>query len=688
MVRSGVMNIRILQLIGATTLIAVTFNLPAGAAGSSPSVPELKPRFNSTYSRKPQTLSPADVRIYSQAFDAADRRNWPAVANFAGQTTDKVLLPVLDWLRILRKGPATPDEISLFAARYGTWPRLSALKRRQEALIADEADDSTALAHFTRVAPATLDGKLRYATLLAQSNQAGAARKIARTLWHSNVMTLQQETRLRTKAGFRPSDTDLTKRLDTLIWAGSRSAAARALSATRGADRRLGDARFRLRFSRAGVDQALARLTPAQAQDSALVYERVRWRRKRGRGDGAVELLLNAPETGARASQWWTEKRIHIRRLIIENRAQDAYQLTVNHGLTSGARFAEAQFLAGWIALRFINRPDLAEQHFRKLAAGVRYPVSVARAAYWLGRTLTVLNRKTEAREWFARAAGHRTTFYGQLAASEIGFLPGTQRLRNTMTSDALTAYQNRPLARIVARLADVDQHGLARLFLTHLVRSAKTDQERRLSAEFARGLNDTYLLLLTGKLLALQGMQLPFAAYPDYAPLTVQKQVATPLAHAIARQESVFNPQAISHVGARGLMQLMPATARLTAPQAHLAYTPRRLLTDPVYNSKIGSTYLAGLIEEFDGYLPFAIAGYNAGPHRVRQWLKKHGDPRNQYQGIDPIDWIELIPFSETRNYVQRVIESLHVYREKNPNFASDPFRTSGILFTRKLRQ
>lgn len=688
MVRSGVMSIRNLQLIGVTALFAVTFNVSTEAAGTPPTVPELKPRFNSVYSRKPQTLGPADVRIYTQAFDAAERRNWRAVENFAGQATDKVLLPVLDWLRILRKGPATPDEISLFAARYGTWPRLSALKRRQETLIAGEADDSTALAHFTRAAPTTLDGKLRYATLLAQSKQTGAAQNIARTLWHSNVMTLQQETRLRTKAGFRPSDADLAKRLDTLIWAGSRRAAARALSATRGTDRKLGDARFRLRFSRAGVDQALARLTPTQVQESSVVYERVRWRRKRGRGDGAVELLLNAPETGDKASQWWTEKRIHIRRLIVENRAQDAYTLTTNHGLTSGARFAEAEFLAGWIALRFINRPDLAEGHFRKLAAGVRYPVSVARAAYWLGRTLNVLDRKTEAREWFARAAGHRTTFYGQLAASEIGFLPGSPRLRSTASVDAHVAYRNRPLARIIARLADIGQHGLARLFLTHMVRAANSDQERRLAAEFARGLNDTYLLLLTGKLLALQGMQLPFAAYPDYAPLAVQKQVATPLAHAIARQESVFNPQAISHVGARGLMQLMPATARLTAAQAHLAYTPRRLLTDPVYNSKIGSTYLAGLIDEFDGYLPFAIAGYNAGPHRVRQWLKKYGDPRNQYQGIDPIDWIELIPFSETRNYVQRVIESLHVYREKNPDFASDPFRTSGILFPRKLQK
>lgn len=666
------------------TLALTALAWPDAAPANTTPVPAAKPQFSNPFTRPPQVLSAADIRLYKSAFAAADKRDWGAVSTLVKQVRDQDLIIVLTWLQYLRKGPAEPADISRFTARQPDWPLTTRLHSRQETLITESADDRAALAHFKRQPPRTLDGQLRHAQLLAESGANDAAANAIRQLWRARDMSREQEQRLLSLNAAELTAADHAARVDTMIWAGRQSTARRALSLTRGADRKLGDARYRLRFRQAGVDAAIARLTPAQAASADIVYERVRWRRRAGQGDGAVELLLTAPTTDDHHSAWWTEKRIHIRRLISENRVPDAYALTVNHGLKSGARFAEAEFLAGWIALRFLDQPTIAEKHFRTLAGGVRYPVSVARGTYWLARALSAQGRAQEAREWYARAAAHPTTYYGQLAAQAIG---QTYRLPTRSAKPAeelIAAYSARPLPRIIARLADVEQHRLARLFLTHLVKGAKDDTERRAAAEFTRRLNDTYLLLLTGKLLALQGMQLPFAAYPPYQPLSIQKQIPTNIAHAIARQESVFNPRAISRVGARGLMQLMPGTARLTAPKAHLAYTPRRLLSDPVYNSKLGSTYLAGLIEEFDGYLPMAVAGYNAGPHRVHQWLERYGDPRKDPDKIDPIDWIELIPFSETRNYVQRVVEALHVYSEKNPENTSKRLRSSGIIFPR----
>lgn len=370
------------------------------------------------------------------------------------------------------------------------------------------------------------------------------------------------------------------------------------------------------------------------------------------------------PPENIRPAQWWVERNVLARRALRNGAVASAYRIAATHGFTEGAPLADAEFLAGWIALRFLKDPARAAGHFARLEAAVGMPISLARAAYWRGRATEAGGDAAAAKAQYQRAARHLTTYYGQLAAERIGLSTAPDWVvmpAVVPTAAEAQAFNTSEPAVAAELLAAIGEGRMARQFVARLVTDAKTPAGHALAAGLAQRLGQPQLAVVAGKRAGYAGTHLPAYAFPlQLVPAEGEPEAA--LINAIIRQESMFDATAVSQAGARGLMQLMPATARQVARQLSESHTDQRLIADPGYNVALGSRYLADQIRGFNGSYILAVAAYNAGPGRSRQWVQDYGDPRDG--GIDAVDWVESIPFNETRNYVQRVIENLQVYR------------------------
>lgn len=650
----------------ALLLAALLAGGTAPATGETPPLPTPNP-FRVDV-RATGDLSTTDLRAYRAAFTAGTRHAWDSVPLLLGPVKDRRLVPVLDWLRIRNGRQDDPAVIAGFIAANPEMPDQARLANRwEEAVLATEDSDRIA-AHFA-VSPArTRAGKLHQALAL-RTVEPDTAIATARALWQDRNLKQPEEAAILAAFRDRLTVADHAARADLLLWSERRTAAGRMRALLPDDLRRLTNARLSLMARRAGVDGAVAAVPPHLVNDPGLQYERTRWRRRAGQHAGAQEILLGNPDMGGRADLWWVERRIQIRQLIAEGRFDAAWRVARGHGLLRGAAFAQGEFEAGWLALNYLNRPDVALSHFETLYANVAYPVSRARGAYWVGRAHGDLGNTAQAANWYRRAAVHPTTYYGQMAMLAIGKGQLDLPAEPEVDPVARARFDAQPMVQFVGLLLEVGQYRLARQFLTHLGQrpgtAAASTEDRLLLGDLARRLDRADLQVLAGKMAARDQIVLPSISWPLMPELQADLAVESALAHAISRQESAFIPTAISRAGALGLMQLMPGTARQVARETVTAYQPRRLTDDPSYNARLGSTYLAWQIQEFDGYLPMAIAAYNAGPHRVRRWLVDHGDPR--LGEVDPVDWVERIPFSETRNYVQRVLEALQVYRVRN---------------------
>lgn len=656
---SVVFRVRLLPRLAALCVLAVLAVPAVSPVAETPPVPTPNP-FRADPARSGE-LSDADVLAYRAAFAAGQRHSWETVPLLLAPVQDRRLVPVLDWLRISNGQQDDPDAIRQFIAEQPDLPGDTRLTiRLEEAVLATE-DAAAINAHFADRPALTRQGRLHLALTQKASDPTGAT-KVARDLWRDADFDLADERRL--LAGFRSGLTaeDHAVRLDRLLWSKHRAAATRMLSLVPDDLRRLARARLALMYRRPDVDSAIAAVPAHLQRDAGLLYDRTRWRRRAGRHDGAQEILLSGPDHGARPDLWWIERRIQIRQLLADDAYEKAWRIARDHGMERGAAFAQGEFEAGWIALRYLDRPRIALRHFETLFDNVAYPVSRARGAYWIARAHQALQDPDRAAEWFRRAATHSGTYYGQLGLLAVGGARLELPEEPAISAAARAEFDQLPLVQVTRLLVEVGQDHLARRFLTHMGQSAASAGRRLLIGDMAQRLERADLQVLAGKLAALDQVVLPSITWPLNADLSGDLEVGSALAHAIARQESAFNPKAVSHAGARGLMQLMPGTAKLVARETEAAYQPRRLTDDPAYNARLGSTYLAWQIRDFDGYLPMAVAAYNAGPHRVKRWIEAHGDPRNGT--VDAVDWVERIPFSETRNYVQRVLEALQVYR------------------------
>lgn len=443
------------------------------------------------------------------------------------------------------------------------------------------------------------------------------------------------------------------------------------------------DARRKLIRLNGGAESALRRV-PAEMQNiPGLLYDRLLWRHQRKLANGSVEILKKAPKNLPNPAAWWKIRKYYVWDAIEKGHYTKAYALLGNHGQKEGESFADAEWLAGWISYRYLKDYSKAYEHFYKLYHGVQYPISRSRGAYWAGMASLKHGEKEIGQKWLALAAMHPYTYYGQLAHEELA--PGTPPKLpkpETISDSAFAAYQKKELPQAALALYQMDETALAMQLINHLVDTAANDAERTMAAMLGQRLKREDIVVKTSKQAMQQGTILPKVGYPvkNFAP---RKTIEKELVMAITRQESQFKKDAKSPAGALGYMQVLPSTAKQVSKQLRLSYSLSKLTNDGEYNMQIGSAYLAGLINSYDGYYPLAIAAYNAGPGRVRQWMKEFGDPRDPK--IDPVQWMERIPISETRNYVQRVLENLQMYRYKMGGYKAEKVRLKKDLYRKR---
>lgn len=622
----------------------------------------------------PAALNAHDTKIYASALKDAERGNWKRAHRQASKIRDELPAKLIRWMEMANRGNRYSFKtISDFVLKHPGWPLRGTLRRRAEEAITGKTPRADILKWFEKYPPLTSSGRVRLVEAMVAAKPKELARKSIRDAWINTNFGRKQERIFYRKYRRHLTKTDHNARLDRLIWQGQTTRARRALRYVDKTTQKLGMARIALRTFRGGVDWHIRQVPQNSRNDLGLVFERAKWRRRKGMDDGAYELLKNVPADAPNATRWWVERSIMARRLLAKGHVSEAYRLAKANGLSSGARFVEAEWLAGWIALRHLKEPKVARKHFERIGERVSYPISKARAAYWAGRAAEDAGDTADAARLFAAASRHGTTYYGQLAAARQSANIVLRAAPANPTAAQKKTFERDERVRAVRVLAQVRARARIRSFMFALVRASDSAVHQMLTARLANDIGHRDFAVRAGRKAYRIGSPLPDIAYPVIAMKGDNPEQA--LVHAIVRQESNFDGRAISHAGARGLMQLMPGTARGVARQLRLRYSRTRLTRDFGYNIKLGQAYLGQMISKFDGSYILAIASYNAGPSAAARWVRQFGDPREP--GIDVIDWVESIPYRETRNYVQRVLENLQVYRAR----MGGPMLAQGIV-------
>ena len=611
-------------------------------------------------------LSTEDREIYKAAFHAADVNRWTDAKSLASQAKDPILAKVITWLYVIRPtSDANFDEIAGFCEDNPDWPKPELLRERGEAALPDDMAQSRVRAYFERNTPVSATGKVRYAEALMATDEEKAGADLLRKAWIEGNFGERQEQLVLEKHRDLIRSADNNARLDRLLWDGQTHAARALMRHVDSAHAALADARLRLQGMEFGVERAISRVPGDLQGNPGLLFDRLRWRQHKDMDDEAAAILFHPPADLVRPELWWQARAVQVHRALGQGRVREALRLAENHGQKPGTtNYADAEWLAGWIELRLLHEPKQALKHFDAVADAVRYPISRARAEYWQGRAQEDLGKSKEASDSFAAAANFSATYYGQVAALRIDasarfVLPPSPKPAVFQRE----VFESKELVRVVRALGQVGEEDLKEVFIKRLGGLATTPEEAVLVADLAVSEMRPDLAVRLARQTWHGEVPLTVHSYPTRTlPPTVSTEGALVLA--VIRQESAFDPRAVSRAGALGLMQLMPATARKTASGLGLRYASNRLTDDPDYNVQVGSAYLTQLLDDFGGSYALALAAYNAGPARVREWMRDNGDPRSPQ--VDMIDWIEMIPFDETRNYVQRVLEALNIYREQ----------------------
>ena len=612
------------------------------------------------------SLTPQDTAAAKAAFKAIKAGDWKRARRGAARIKDPVAARLFHWLDLTRDGATAPfTRIAEFLEKNPRWPKRTLLLRRAEEAMTVKMPAQEVLNWFKDRQPDSADGQVRYGAALMATGQEEAGRAALRAAWVGGNFTKRRERSFYKRYRKYLTREDHIERLDRLIWRGRYWPARRMLWKVNADWRALGEARLMLMRRHGNVDRAIARVPAALKDHPGLVYERLRWRRRKGL-DTAAELIDGAPANPAHAEKWWRERSILARRALGKGHISEAYRLVKEHGLEEGPAFAEAEWLAGWIMLRFLNERATAFRHFKAMFKSVTYPISRARGAYWAARAAEEGNKEKLAKLWYRSAARHATTYYGQLAAARLA--PGsTIKLapEPEPSPEEVDAFAKQELVRVVEILDTLGERERLRPFILRLSEMRESPAWQKLTADLARAHHRPDLEIAVAKKASRAGRALFMAGYPTLPlpPVPRGKQrLEVSLVLAVVRQESAFRPTAKSSAGARGLMQLLPRTARNVAKDLKIKYARHRLTADPRFNLELGQAYLATLLSSFEGSYVLALAAYNAGPARARRWMRMNGNPRDE--SVDAIDWIEMIPIEETRNYIQRVMEGVQVYR------------------------
>lgn len=621
-----------------------------------------------------RVLSPDDHDLFLRAFDTASRGDWVAARNLAGQGQNSLAKRLLEWRYALdRNSGASFAEIDAVIkdteakSSAAAWPLRGTLQARAEAQITPDLPPATIAAWFAARAPNSSIGKIRYGEALMATGDKARGAALIRSGWSEGSFEPDiEQTILQNDSASLTPESDRA-RLDNLLWRGEITAARRQLSRVDGIAAAIGNARIGLLSY--GFPKAQADLDKlGDKNDPNLLFDWSRALRLADRDSEAHAVLLKvpaAPMIKDHAARWWSETNAQARDALTKGDPRLALELVEHAGFTGGDQYAEQQFLAGFITLRFLKDPNPALAAFQRLDAAVSRPISKSRAQYWQGRAYEALGDTASALARYRQAALYPETFYGQVALARIDAGPLLHLSETAVEAVSAGAVEDDALMPQVKILAELGQAASLRLFVDRIVETHSSPQHIKRLMMLLTNWGYPEIAVRLAKGLSYAGTMMPafthpVIALPDYPGPGEAPDPALVLG--LIRQETEFDAYAISSAGARGLMQMMPASAKVAARQAKLPYRPAALLSDTRYNMQLGMTEYRAHLDRYGGSWVLAAAAYNAGAGNAKKWLAANGDPRTG----DPIDWIEQIPFSETRNYVQRVLENAQVYRAR----------------------
>src|SRR5438105_6265114 len=615
------------------------------------------------------STSKADTEALENVIELV-RKHKPADATQAeAAITDPVARKLAEWI-ILRsdENGATFERYRAFISANPSWPSQTFLRRRMEAALWDDRrDDATVWAWFQNESPLSAKGKFVLARVMLARGDRANAERLVRDGWRNDVISEDTESAALEVFGGLLTPGDQKARMDLFLYGSEHEAALRAAKRLDAGQVALAQARIAA-YRKTSNTRALLDAVPRELHgDPGYIFSKIQLLRREEKFAEAAALMLSAPRDPARLynlDEWWIERRLLARKMIDSGEHRTAYLIARDAALpTRDIYKTEQEFTAGWIALRFLTDPALAAQHFARIGVGTVNPTTLARAGYWQGRAAEAAGRSQEARAAYAAAAEQSTSYYGQLARAKLGM---PQLELNDAPTARVRGVERLEIVRAVQLLFDLDERDIAIPIFADMGENGDPDAlvglgEVASRYGYARG------MLLVGKAALNRGLPFDFYAYPvtGIPPFrAIGPDVEKSVIFSIARQESAFNPADVSAAQAYGLMQVTPDAGRYVCKRAGVGFDLARMKTDVVYNVALGAAELGGLLEDYRGSYIMTFAAYNAGRGSVKKWIDRYGDPRDPK--VDAVDWVELIPFAETRNYVQRIMENLQVYRAR----------------------
>ena len=615
------------------------------------------------------STSQADTDALENVIDLV-RKHKPADATQTeAAISDPVAKKLAEWI-ILRSDDngASVERYRAFIAANPSWPSQTFLRRRIEAALWDDhRDDATVWAWFENESPLSAKGKFSLARAMIARGDRANAERLVRDGWRNDSMSEDTESMVLDLFGALLTPGDHKARMDLLLYGSDHDAALRAAKRLGAGQVALAKARSAA-YRKASNTKALLDAVPRELHgDPGYIFSKIQLLRREEKFAEAAQLMMSAPKDPGRLynlDEWWIERRLLSRKMLDIGERRTAYLIARDAALPARDIYkTEQEFTAGWIALRFLTDPATAAQHFARIGVGSVNPTALARAGYWQGRAAEAAGRAQEARAAYTAAAAQSTSYYGQLARAKLG-LPQIEL--NGAPVGRGRGIERLEIVRAVQLLYRLDEREIAIPIFGDMGENGDPDALVGLG-ELTSRYGDARGMLLLGKAALNRGLPFDFYAYPatGIPPFkAIGPEVEQSIIFAIARQESAFNPAVVSPAQAYGLMQVTPDAGRYVCKKYGASFDLGRLKTDPVYNAALGAAELGGLIEDYRGSYIMTFAAYNAGRGSVKKWIERYGDPRDPK--VDAVDWVELIPFSETRNYVQRIMENLQVYRAR----------------------
>ena len=602
-------------------------------------------------------------------FNAIKKKRWNEANKLA--KNNEVLIKIVDW-HFLKQNNSSKffSKTNNFIKENPDWPQKKLFRKKIELFIDNNLSNKKIIRFFEENPPLSTKGAVNYIDALRKENGMDSVKDIARKTWIERKFTKRQSKDFYKKYKNILRVQDHIERIEKLTWIGRSYEARRMLPLVSKNKRNLYNAKIILRRRAGNADHAVSLINKELLSDPGIIYERLRWRRKSKLYKTAFELIDPLPNNLKYEKKWWLEISIIVRKLIENKEYQKAYNLIKDFSSKSSDLISESEWYAGWIAYEFLNLdPQIYINHFLNSYENTTHKGEKAKSAYWAGRSYEKINDKELSVLWYTNSSKFVTEFYGQLSFEKIKNnkpLITNEELygKNLFIKEDLNFVKSDIYKASELILANGTRKN-AKVFISSLIYNSKSPGQLQIIAKLSKDFDRLDLAIKAAKYAQKKNIYLYHYAYPQLTNYkNIYKDVEKELVYGVIKQESAFDPKAISRVGARGMMQVMPATASKISKKIKLNYSKERLTSDPEYNIKLGSYYLYSLAEEYDSYI-LALVGYNAGPRRIKRWVKKFGDPRKK--NIDAVSWIEKIPIKETRLYVKIVLSNLQVYRQKN---------------------